>query len=420
MARKINTVNSVPLVVDVQYAPLNAALVIRSSGQQSLDQWYDEATGAWKPNRASVEPLTLTPVLSVGDPDGLVPAYPTAFKSVVWRELVESGGTVTDNGPVTDIQDTVVIGGQSVRVYTQNADGSLVVRRNVPYTSSYRLRCILTYVDTRMGADMKFQRDVLLTTSKTEAAAYVMELTTPRQRIFRPLIARSVSTAPAAGEAFNYLLNGVLATNNATFGVRLNRGGELVTARYFWYWVDSDHPDGVLFGDSNTPCAAYVSGQGTATLTLNPDRTAGLTVMVRAAATASAATPDIPLREYFSLQVVYDELTGIVNSRNGSTLRGNMASMQFGQMLHACGRDLDESVRAEYVRTNWKHKLASAAASVNDGWGTDIVLDRSLLTAPAGDSTLVYAENHVLSPMELLTHDGDLLTHDGEYVIGRG
>jgi len=413
MGKKLNSIKSVPLVVDTSYAPLNTSFYIKSAADQVLEQWYDEANMVYRPDRASTEPLTLIPVLTLYDTDTGA-TLPTNAFTVVWKEIKENNGTVIDSGDVTDITDTVTIDGQTYRVYTVNTDGTLIVRRNVPVGWSYRLRCILTYTDARTGDTITMQDEVMLITNKTEDAAYIFSLTTERRITYRPLI--------------NSVSNGAVTVQNVQFGAKLLLGGnEVQGAKYFWYWVDPTHVNGVLFGDTTTPCAAYVSGQNTQTLTLNPDRTDGLTVMVMAGSDSTQATPDVPVREYFSLQVVYDEVGGEVASTNGCRLKSGMTSMYFKELLKVKDRDMPDAIRDEYIRLNWKSKKASLSTVNDEGWGMDVTLERSKLTSSAGDTVLVYPEITILGAMDYLTDDSPggsgLLTDDSPggsgYVLGR-
>jgi len=402
-----------PMVVDTSYAPLDTSFYIKSAGDQVLEQWYDESSQVYNPNRASTEPLTLVPVLTLYDTD-TGEAVTTGSFTVAWKEIKEYNGTVTDSGDVTEITDSVVIDGRTYRVYTVNNDGSLIVRRNVPVGWSYRLRCLLTYTDTRTGDTLKFQSDALLITNKTEESAYIIALTTERRVTYRPLL--------------NSVSNGAMAVDNVQFGARLLSGdSEVSGAKYFWYWVDSSHVNGVLFGDSNNPCAAYVSGQGTGTLTLNPDHTDGLTVMLMTGSDQNQATPDVPLREYFSLQVVYDEVTGEVVSPNGNRLKSSMNSMSFRELLKVKDRDMPDIIRDEYIRLNWKRKKASLSTVNDEGWGMNVTLSRSKMTSNSGDTMLVYPEIYILGAADYLTDDSPggsgLVTDDSPggsgYVTGR-
>jgi hypothetical protein len=411
--RKLNSINSVPVAVDTSYTPLSGTLYIRSASDQLLEQWYDERLQTYRPDRASTEPLTLVPVLTLFDPD-LNTAITSPSFTVVWREIKEHNGTVTDSGDVTNITDTVTIAGQTYRVYTVNSNGTLIVRRNVPVDWSYRLRCEVTYTDTRTGGTMKFQKEVTLLTSKTEDPAYIFELTTKRRITYRPLM--------------NSVSSGAVVVNNVKFGAQLHLGeAVLSSAKYFWYWVDNSHPNGVLFGDANNPCAAYVSGQGTDELTLNPDRTDGLTVMLMAGSDQTKQTPDVPLREYFALQVVYDEVKGHVTSPNGSRLRAAMKSMVFQELLKVNDADMPDAIRNEYIRLNWKRKKASLSTVNDERWGYTVDIPRANIVTTGGDSMLVYTEIHVLGSLDYLTDDspgGSGLVTDNSpggsgYVLGR-
>jgi len=415
MGKILTTSASTPVVVDTQYGALSTNFYVVPVSDQLLDQWYDEQKGEYKPDRTT-SPLVLQAILNISDPDGVLPSQTSTFASILWEEIVEykdnSGTTnVVNNGDVTEIEDTVIVGETAVRVYTVQADGKLVCRRNVEPTKSYRLKCTVTYNDTRSGKTLKFEGSVLLTTSKTAEENYILQLDTPRTQTFRPLMGDGTIT-------------------NLTFGGTLIFGGtEVATAKYFWYWTDSDHPDGVLFGDANTPCAAYVSGQGTKLLTLNPDATEGLTVMLRVSATATAATPDLPIREYFSLMIIYDEVNGRTTSPNGNSLRTEHKEMSFNEILWVKGVDMDANVRAEYIRLIWTYHKNTTSSLTIAGYGDSCVIQRANLVTPSGQTVIVNPQIQILGPMDLLYDDNDeLITDDSGsstastfsgYVVGR-
>ena len=415
MGKILTTSASTPVVVDTQYGALSTNFYVVPVSDQLLDQWYDEQKREYKPDRTT-SPLVLQAILSISDPDGVLPSQTSTFASILWEEIVEykdnSGNTVVvNNGDVTEIEDTVIIGQTAVRVYTVQTDGKLVCRRNVEPSKSYRLKCTATYNDTRNGNTLTFESSVLLTTSKTAEENYILQLNTPRIHTFRPLIGDGTVT-------------------NVTFGGTLIFGSEEVsTAKYFWYWTDASHPDGVLFGDANTPCAAYVSGQGTKLLTLNPDATEGLTVMLRVSATATAATPDLPIREYFSLKVIYDNVNGRSTSPNGNSLRTEHKEMTFNEILWVNGEDMNDNVRAEYIRLIWTYHKNTTSALTVAGYGDTCTLPRASLIAASGQTTIVNPQIQILGPLDLLYDDNDeLITDDSGsstastfsgYVVGR-
>lgn len=427
MAKKINTSQVMPLAVGTTYAALNTSFWIEAAGNASLEQWYDPAGPTYKPDRAGASPLTLRPVLSVDDPDGIVAARVTAFTSVVWEEIVEENGVVTNNGNVNDNTETVIIGGQGFPVYQVNSDFSLIVRRNVPPTKKITIRAKAGFTDPRTGEATTYQGEKLLTTQKVEEPPYQLLLTTPRRLTYHPLL---VKEGAADGTQLRNTVaqDGSLVVPTATFGVKLLYGKDVVTtATYFWYWQDADHPDGVLFGDAATPHPAYV-GQAVdpdtheATLTLNPDATEGLTVMVKAAPTAGALAPTTGVVEHFTLHVADDDVTAEVFSPNGKSLRGTMGEMRFGAFVRVNAHDMHEAVRSEYVRLQWKRKRASVlTAPAAIAWGDQVTVPRAQLTTTAGDSMIVYPELQVLGPYEYVTDaDGNPVTTDGgELIIGR-
>lgn len=406
MGKKLTTTQSRPLVVDTQYAPPSASFVIKSVGDQSLDQWYDPSTSTYKPDRASSSPLVLKPVLTIYDPDGILPSQPSSFKKVEWREIVENALGVTDNGDVTAITDTVVIGGQTVRVYTQASDGTLTVRRNVPPGTSYRLRCSLTYVDTRTGYDINKQAEAMLITSAVEEAPCLFVLTTPDSYEYHPLL--------------NSVSNGEVVVNNITFGAELYRADQLESdAKYFWYWISPEHPEGVLVDDATNPCGAYVSGQGTSSVVINPDLAEDLSLMVRAADNQEATEPNVNDRQYFSMITVYDPVSSDTVCYNGQNLYADMGSMTFGQLIKLKGKDIDPAIRRQYLSVHWYHKLASSNTVTDDGYGDEITHQRSVLSSAQGDSVLVYAEIEIRGAYQYVVQDGAYVVQDGAYVVSR-
>ena len=412
MAKKLAQSLSTPLVVDTQFGALSTNFYIESVDDQPIDQFFDDSlTGdaRWNPNRVSVGAvLRLKPVLVIDDPEGILPSQAASFKTVTWRETTESNGEVSDNGDVTLIEDSVVIGGVTVRVYSvASGTGILTVRRNVPISTSYKLTCEAVYVDTRSGQELTFKSQVMLTSSKTNDPVYMLQPNTERSQTYRPLI--------------NSVVNGSMVVDNVTIGATLMYGdAELQGAKYFWYWQDPTelnnnnyHNGEIPFGDASKPCAAYVSGQGTKVLTLNPDRVLALTIIVRAARPTeqvpNPTEPNLSAKETFTVYTAYDEVTAQTVSKNGSSLRTQHKSMTFEAMMKVNNLDMPDAIRDEYIRLNWKHKKISARTVNDDGWGNSVTIDRAQLLAGVSnnmqDNTEVFPVIEILGPMEILIDD---------------
>ena len=206
MGKILTTSASTPVVVDTQYGALSTNFYVVPVSDQLLDQWYDEQKREYKPDRTT-SPLVLQAILSISDPDGVLPSQTSTFASILWEEIVEykdNGGNtvVVNNGDVTEIEDTVIIGQTAVRVYTVQTDGKLVCRRNVEPSKSYRLKCTATYNDTRNGNTLTFESSVLLTTSRTAIENYILQLDTPRIHTFRPLIGDGTVSNVTFGATF--------------------------------------------------------------------------------------------------------------------------------------------------------------------------------------------------------------------------
>lgn len=414
---------STPLVVDTQFAALSTNFWIESLGEQPLDQFFDETLSGnarWAPNRVtSGSLLRLKPRLSIKDPDGVLPTEASSFKSVKWYEYVEENGTVTNNGDVTQITDSVVIGSTTVRVYTvASGTGILTVRRNVATTKSYKLKCEAVFTDTRSGLDTTYTSTVTLTAQKTNTPAYVIRPDTERNQTYRPLM--------------NSVSNGAVVVNNITVGATLYYGdSELSTAKYFWYWMDANHTSGVLFGNTTTRCAAYVSGQGTKVLTLNPDKMSKLTIVLKVGSATTDTAPTLSVKETFTVHTLYDEVSCETYSKNGRSLLTSHKEMTFEALMKVNKKNMPDAIRNEYIRLNWFCKKASARAATDKGWGDSVTIPRSELVTTTGDNTLVFPQINILSNYDYLyENEGDTVpiqddsgsstaSQDSGFVIGR-
>ena len=151
--------------------------------------------------------------------------------------------------------------------------------------------------------------------------------------------------------------------------------------------------------------------------------------MLRVSATATAATPDLPLRESFTLSVVYDSVSGRTMSPNGNTMRTGHSEMSFNEIVWVNGVDINPNVRAEYIRLIWTYHKNTTSALTVAGYGDTCTLPRASLIAASGQTTIVNPQIQILGPLDLLYDDNDeLITDDSGsstastfsgYVVGR-
>ena len=373
MGRKLNI--SQPMVLDVMLAPFTESFQLVPS--DTTQQWFYANDQSYSPDR-STNPLIITPVLSVFDPD-TQQTYNPAFGDVKWYYLNSSG-------TFTRITNTTEGSSYDYVIY---ADGHIKVNKNVAYDGPVTLKCECPYIDPRNSG-------VSYTASDT------IELTTNRDAtILYPVIDVDCEST----QLFDVFKD---AVTNFTFTAKVHKGIDDVTSSssILWYVLNTSTGTEELINATTTvngvavpkyPC--YVSGYNSATLTLNAMYTNKITVVARVVKTAS------PLELYPCKAIrtlMWDDipLDTIVHSNNSGGVRSDTEYMDFLSIVNINGKALGDSEKEDNLLFNWKRR-ASGSSTVNDeGWGQVKRVSGSVLRQ--NSSTLVYAETYLLGAYEVV------------------
>lgn len=400
MGRKLNI--STPMVLDVMLAPFTESFQIVPS--DTTRQWYYADNSSWSPNHVT-NPLILTPVLEVFDPDTKQTYNPT-FGDVKWYYLNSSG-------TFTLITNTTESTSQPYVVYT---DGHIKVNYNVPYDSPLTLKCVCPYIDPRASG-----------TSYTAVAT--IDLTTNRDATLQ------LPTIDIQCEMTR--LYDVIKDNSSVkdFTAVVKKAGADITnsSSIRWYALDKSTGDETLINATTTvdgvtvpvyPC--YVSGQNTATLTLDAMFANEITVVARVLCTDSTSpyyNQNYPCKAIRSLKWDDIPVDIITHSNNSGAVRDDTEEMEFTPIVNVRGKAMTDEEKQTHMLFNWKRRNGTVNATqsqsvpVDCGCGQTKKIDGNTLRANA--STLVYTEAELLGAYELVTDDGVVVTDGNEPVYDR-
>lgn len=223
-----------------------------------------------------------------------------------------------------------------------------------------------------------------------------------------------------------------------TVDMEFEEAMSLITT-FFWYC------DNVLIPTDGT-FPAYISGQGTETLTLDLDFLDGETLLVRLGMpefedigggqrTVELPTaPNVPAADMALLKWDWGEVTALPMAKGTSTVRQKSSDKPFFAVVKRDNVDVASAKVDEYIRLNWKSHATdqSYSTKVDHGWGTETVVPASTLRTTGGANVEVTPELWTLGVMDRLTDDSPngtgYVTDDsgsqtagdyGGYVVGR-
>lgn len=394
-------IQSSPLGVATLYDALSAAFELVPQGSSNgygYRQWYYATTDTYVPDRETT-PTTITFSLSAIDPETRTAVTPV-IQSVTWYEI-NASGTETTIGTVTS--DTV-----QTTNYTINTDGSLVVRKNVPYNASVSLRCKVIWSDPRNGDLHEDEQVATLSTSLAAEEVYSIVLDQTTQH-YNPL----------SGESSQYVIN-----------ARAMLGETEVTSRvkFFWYWVDGTNEvlmeNGTAPSGATNPCMAYVSGQYTSQLTVDADmETDSLIVICRLASNTTATAPDDRCRAQTIVRWKMPRVDGYTYSLNGDVARETISDMEFAVKFRKGESDIDEDIINARTAVSWRMKRDNSSTSTALGFARTAKVGSSSLIASDNSRMVVTPDTYVLGPNKCVTHSGKVVTYTSGgteyYVVGR-
>lgn len=289
---KIKTVVQ-PQPVRTSYTPLKASFGIVIDGGGSKTQFYYTNANTYIPNRA-VTPMKLRSFLNIVDPDKIISNGDKSSQlTVTWYENSESNQITSENSN-----------------YILNADGTLLVKKNVIPTAPVQILCRATFIDTRNNNTLVYNDTFTLNSIQKSDDQLSLSINQPSKITYNPL------------KDSQYI--DITAT--------LKMGSETVAdanVAYWWYKVVNGEETLIDSSDLNIE---YVTGQGTKTLRIDVDNTYLSVIRCRAAyytGTKPSAPADDTLMAETAIVYKIPPIRAFVYSPNGSIIRKGMANMTF-------------------------------------------------------------------------------------------
>jgi len=189
---------------------------------------------------------------------------------------------------------------------------------------------------------------------------------------------------------------------------------------FIWYGVDATGEHLV------ETMPYYKEGQGTDTIKVDAMYGENINIMLRCTKTTGSDVLS-PSRAYASLAWRIPNVDIHTMSRNGSAVRSNTKNMVFEPIVNVKGDVIDELIKSEHMRFNWKHRRDQETTENDDGWGQDKTLAKEQLINVRGSSnalanTLVYPVAYVMGAYEQVatsSSDNTPITDNGEVVYDR-
>ena len=419
MAKKLN---SRPLTVTTLFSPLSVMMGIESlyaTIGNGLEQYYYEETGTYMPDR-TLSPTMLRPVVKATESDLWTEVTPT-IQNVSWYII----DNTNPNGVLVTVNNEQATADTPYYVYD---DGRLAIRRNIsPTGDQISAKCVVTWSDPRNGESHTDSKTVALVTHKAAEGLYKVVID-QKTHYWNPLSGTS---------------------SLKTITARAMQGETDVTAKakFFWYhrWngtlklIDNS---GSNVADMESYCAAYVSGQGTATLTVDADRIKSVLLgdntesvqeafvcmigIIGDGQTAADVTSPLPYTmAQATVEWTYPPTEGYAYSPEGRVVKPDFSHMDFLVKYQAAKTDIDDDIINEHVRTSWRKKNTKQATVTSLGTSPNIRLTKDDLYNSDGSSTQVTPEGEILTPYRIIKDgSGSVMTctvNGTEYiVVGRG
>lgn len=441
-----------PVVMTTNREPLDLQLSISQRSGDPLTQTQDVTAGTWTPDR-QVAPLVLDPQVTVYDPEskqfvtistGYINWYVGEIKD--WDSTTETG--------LVGVSDSSA--NYSLEYSGGSKTGSLIVRKNIHYQDPVALICVVSFTDAARAEAYRTEQSVLLTSENRpdEYDSVVIEAES------------LVRYRPFEEDAPSRTLTAVASRGSTVMEFPYTNG-----IKYFWYFQRAGA--WTLIPTDGT-YAPYVSGQGTASLVVDCDYIEHETIMVRIAShgtytavsnpsgnpktkgyfeqvatgvysptndtavatgktyyslSQTANAPDCDTRAVVDIVREVPSIESLPYCTGGSAVRQGDTPRTFRSVIYADNKDMDDALRAEYIRLNWKSKPTNSNTVTDRGWGDECVIPSGSLITSGLVNVEVYNEIGVLSALELITDEnGVLLTDDSGsatasdnsgYVVGR-
>ncbi|WP_330940610.1 hypothetical protein [Bacteroides sp. MSB163] len=376
-----------PQPIRTSYTPLKASFGIVIDGGGSKTQFYYTNANTYIPNRA-VTPMKLRAFLNIVDPDKIISNGDKSSQlTVTWYENSESNQITSENSN-----------------YILNADGTLLVKKNVIPTAPAQILCRATFIDTRNNNTLVYNDTFTLNSIQKSDDQLSLSINQPAKITYNPLKDNQYIDITAA----------------------LKMGSETVAdanVAYWWYKVVNGEETLIDSSDLNIE---YVAGQGTKTLRIDADNTYLSVIRCRAAyytGTKPSAPADDTLMAETAIVYKIPPIRAFVYSPNGSIIRKGMANMTFYVKILTNKEELTTEQINKYFFVKWfKKSSAAGATAVEIGHGSSISVTADSLRLSGGLQMSVYPEVYEIGPYTVLTtKSGDpIRTGTNEVIIARG
>lgn len=383
---KIKTVVQ-PQPVRTSYTPLKASFGIVIDGGGSKTQFYYTNANTYIPNRA-VTPMKLRSFLNIVDPDKIISNGDKSSQlTVTWYENSESNQITSENSN-----------------YILNADGTLLVKKNVIPTAPVQILCRATFIDTRNNKTLVYNDTFTLNSIQKSDDQLSLSINQPSKITYNPLKDSQYIDITAA----------------------LKMGSETVAdanVAYWWYKVENGEETLINSSDLNIE---YVSGQGSKTLRIDADNTYLSIIRCRAAyytGTKPSAPTDDTLMAETAIVYKIPPIKAFVYTPNGNIIRKGMTGMTFYVKILTNKEELTEEQINRFFFVKWfKKSSAAGATAVEIGHGSSVSVTADSLRLTGGLQMSVYPEVYEIGPYTVLTtKSGDpIRTGTNEVIIARG
>ena len=396
MGRKIGA--SSPEIINIEPTPLLVSRNIESVGL--LEQLFYYNDNSYVPDRTDT-PLTLVPTISVYDPDSKETIVPTF--TVEWRVFTPTadGGTVINS---TSTSDDFYRSGKN-----------LVVRKNIPYNTPYKIKCTFTYTDSRTTSVTNIvEKEVLLSTIMESDIVY------PKLNI------KAANTN---------LYNPVDNTNNGlfTFVAEAHMGDTDVTSQLYYVWYarksvsDSYEPIDALDSNNNYKFQCYEfatqpsgKGQGTDTIVLNAMFVEDLQIMLMCKPSSSGNF--YPDRVYSNLNWKYPQMDIATSSKCGDVVKQKGETLEFENTITIVPTDtMTDAQKLQHLRFKWYVRDVTLGDSykVDYGFAQVFSIKSDDLWSNSKTNRNVYCEAYFLGASEKVTLNGVAVTSGGSVLTTR-
>ena len=376
-----------PQQIRTSYTPLKASFGVVIDGGGSKTQFYYTNANTYIPNR-TITPMKLKSFLNIADPDGIISNGDKSSQlTVTWYENSENTQITSENNN-----------------YALNADGTLLVKKNVSPAVPVQILCRATYVDSRNGNTLVYNDTFTLNTIQKSDDQLSLSINQPAKITYNPLKDSQYIDITAA----------------------LKMGNETVAdanVAYWWYKVVNGEETLINSSDLNIE---YVSGHVTKTLRIDADNTYLSIIRCRAAyytGTKPSAPTDDTLMAETAIIYKIPPIRAFVYSPNGNIIRKGMTNMTFYVKILTNKEELTEEQINKYFFVKWFKKSSTAGATGTEiGHGSSVSVTADNLRLSGGLQMSVYPEVYEIGPYTVLTTgSGDpIRTGTNEVIIARG